>query len=252
MKVNRDELGIPKLGREAIEKTSEWFLSQIANYTLRETVLLPTNLGYLINDLRDGGFCTFSHDGELGYKSNGLPCLGMYSFSRKHITISKDLAKDDPRYSFTCAHEIAHFYLHSKVHPRAYQEQGEVELRDSARDFVSIQPNSGPRGLMEWQANRFAASILMPQATVRAVLTKVQGELGIGRRGRIWLDNQPHIKHDYHRVLRGVAQHYNVSQAVVEVRLREMRMIHVSSRYGLQPIRDADLELALRDLFYVK
>lgn len=142
--------------------------------------------------------------------------------------------------------------MHEKVHPRAYQEEGEVELRDSARDFVTLRSEGGLRALMEWQANRFAASILMPRVTVQAVLGKVQWDLGIGRRGRIWLDNQPHIQRDFYRVLRGVAQHYNVSQAVVEVRLREMNLIQVSSRYGLQPIRDTDLEFALRDLFYVK
>jgi Zn-dependent peptidase ImmA (M78 family) len=252
MKVNRDELGIPKLGREGIESIAEWFLGKIAEYTLKRSVLLPTNLGYLLRDLAEGGFCTFSHDGELGYKSNGLPCLGIYSFTRNHISISKHLAKEDPRYTFTVAHEIAHFYLHDKVHPRAYQEEGEVEIRDSARDFVTVQSNGGPRSRMEWQANRFAASILMPRATVREVLVKVQWDLGIGRHGRIWLDNQPHIQRDFYRVLSGMANHYNVSQAVVEVRLKEMKLIQVSSRYGLQPIRDSDLEFALRDLFHVR
>jgi Zn-dependent peptidase ImmA (M78 family) len=251
MKFHRDEFGIPRLSREGIEKAAKQFLSGIAEYALNPLVLLPTNLGYVLQKLRDGDFCTFSHDGELGYKLNGLPCLGIYSFSRRHIAISNGLSKTDPRYTFTCAHEIGHFYLHEKVHPRAYQEQGEIEIRDSARDFVTLQSNSAPRSRMEWQANRFAASILMPLATVRAVLAKVQWDLGIGRHGRIWLDNQPHSQRDFYRVLRGVAQHYNVSQAVVEVRLREMDLIKVSSRYGLQSIRDTDLESALHNLFSV-
>jgi Zn-dependent peptidase ImmA (M78 family) len=252
MKVCRDQFGIPKLNRAGIEEVAEWFLGKIADYALKDTVLLPTNLGYLLNDLRDGDFCTFSHDGELGCQSNGLPYLGMYSFSRKHITISKDLAKTDPRYTFTCAHEIGHFYLHEKVHPRVYQEEGEVEIRDSARDFVTIRSEGGQRALLEWQANRFAASILMPRATVQAVLAKVQDGLGIGRRGRIWLDNQPHIQRDFYRVVSGIAGHYNVSQAVVQIRLRELNLIQVSPRYGLQPIRATDLEIALRDVFHVK
>jgi Zn-dependent peptidase ImmA (M78 family) len=252
MKLQRDELGIPKFNREGLEQAAEQFLATMADYALKVTVLLPTNLGYVVQALREAEFCTYSHDGELGHKSNGFPCLGIYSFSRRHITISKDLPKTDPRYTFTCAHEIGHAYLHERVHPRAFQEQGEVEIRDSARDFVTVRADGGPRARMEWQANRFAASILMPRATVRAVLAKVQGDLGIGRRGRIWLDNQPHIRNDFYRVVRGIAQHYNVSQTVVEVRLKELQLIQVSSRYGLQPIKDADLEVALRELFHPK
>jgi Zn-dependent peptidase ImmA (M78 family) len=251
MKLYRDPLGIPKLTREGVECVAERFLRKIAPYALNPSLLLPTNLGYILRDLEQGDFCTFSHDGDLGYQSNGLPCLGIYSFSRKHLTISKELARTDPRFVFTCAHEIGHFYLHDKVNPRAYQEQGEVEVRDSARDFVMVHSASVPRSIMEWQANRFAASILMPRVTVPTVLAKVQWDLGIGRRGRIWLDHQQHIERDYARTVRGVAQHYNVSQAVVSMRFRELRLIDVSTRYGLQPIHDSDLENALRDLFRV-
>ncbi|WP_240978998.1 ImmA/IrrE family metallo-endopeptidase [Longimicrobium terrae] len=251
MRVFRDNLGIPRLSRDDVERVAEHFLSTLARYALNVDLPLPTNLGYILRDLKEGSFCTFSHDGHLGYKPNGEPCLGTYSFSRQHLTISKDLERTDPRYVFTCAHEIGHFFLHSKVQPQAFQEQGEVEIRDSARDFVVIRSDSVPRTIMEWQANRFAASILMPRITVQTVLAKVQRDLGISRRGKIWLDHQKHIKRDFYRTVQGVAQHYNVSQAVVQMRLRELNLIDTSSTYGLQRIYDSDLETALRQLYQV-
>lgn len=241
-----DELGVPKLSSEGIEVLAEDFLADLAPYVLRTLTFTP--LAYVFRDLQSEKLCTVSFEGDLGSEPDGAPRLGVYSMSQSHITISRTLTRNDPRYSFTCAHELGHYYLHQDLRPRALQRLGEVEIRDSARDLMTYRTQGGPRSIVEWQANRFAASVLLPRKTVPAVLAKVQSELGIGRRGRIRLDHQRQNQADYDRIVARLAAHYKVSQAVVKVRLRELDLVDIASSFGLAPVNE-ELGQALGALF---
>lgn len=78
------------------------------------------------------------------------------------------------RDNFTIAHELGHFVLH-------YTPQRE---RFGEEDLPLIFARYGT-GLMEWQANRFAAAILMPKGPFSRDYKELQGELELlaGRYG---------------------------------------------------------------------
>jgi Zn-dependent peptidase ImmA (M78 family) len=243
--LQRDSLGVPKLSSEDIESIAEEFLQELAPSVL--TTLTFTPLAYIFQTLEKRQMCTVSFDGDLG-ESDGAPRLGVYSMTNNHVTISRTLSKTDPRYSFTCAHELGHYALHQPLDPKALQRPGEVEIRDSARELMTYRVQGGPRSTIEWQANRFAASVLMPRVTLRAALARVQDHLGIGRRGYIHLDNQRRSQDDFDNTIARLSAHYKVSKAVVRVRLSEMSLINVAPSYGLAAVNE-DLGKALHALF---
>ena len=82
------------------------------------------------------------------------------------------------RLAFTLAHEGGHWYLH-----RPLIEMDQVTATLFGKDDVPKQPtifcrSSQKKAAAEWQADRFAAALLMPAADVRAtdLLCKVASE----------------------------------------------------------------------------
>ncbi len=59
-----------------------------------------------------------------------------------------DACNNDPRHRFTIAHELGHYFLHNEI--SAFSRCSEGDIIPSYRD-------------PEWQANTFAASLLMPK-----------------------------------------------------------------------------------------
>lgn len=86
---------------------------------------------------------------------------GAYDRNNKEIIVDKD--DDTTRQAFTIAHELGHHFLHE-------DKADEVYLRYFA-DQLSFEQKE-----MERQANRFAASLLMPRQVVLAEWQKTQDE----------------------------------------------------------------------------
>jgi hypothetical protein len=85
------------------------------------------------------GIADLSHLGEI--------VLGGTFVAEREILISDKVLTYEPRFRFTCAHELGHLMLHSK-------------LRKCFRETETHGPGSAHR--IERQADRFAASFLMP------------------------------------------------------------------------------------------
>lgn len=86
-------------------------------------------------------------------------------------------ADDSPvRKRFTVAHEIAHLVLHFP--------NGDVEIVDNADSFRTTADPDAAWTLdrrREWEANTFAASLLMPEALVRKQWNEVSDLEGLAR-----------------------------------------------------------------------
>lgn len=82
---------------------------------------------------------------------------------------------------FTLAHELGHYFVHSG--------QGEIALRAARRGS----------GQLEWEANWFAASLLMPSQEFKEVATKFSGDVC------------------------AIAGHFQVSSQAVEIRRKRVR-----------------------------
>jgi Zn-dependent peptidase ImmA (M78 family) len=90
-------------------------------------------------------------------------CLGGIVFEDELITINSSIENDLGRYSFTVAHEIGHHVLHKEFYFNHLQKD---EAKIICRE-VSNKP------MIERQADRFAAALLMPSKTVAAALSSI-------------------------------------------------------------------------------
>lgn len=86
-------------------------------------------------------------------------------------------ADDQPqRKRFTIAHELGHFTLHLSG--------GDQEFIDNADNFrTTIDPDAAwtPSRRQEWEANVFAAALLMPEALVRQKWAEIGDPEGMAR-----------------------------------------------------------------------
>lgn len=85
---------------------------------------------------------------------------------------------DDPsvRKRFTVAHELGHMILHLIG--------GDAEFIDNADNFRStVDPDAGwtDRRRREWEANTFAAALLMPEGLVRRRWSEIRDPEGMAR-----------------------------------------------------------------------
>ena len=98
------------------------------------------------------------------------------------------------RKRFTVAHEIGHLRLHLL--------DGDVEFIDNADSFRTVaDPDAAwtTRRRQEWEANQFAAALLMPASLVRQKLSEIQD-------------------------LEGLARWFQVSQDAMAIRLQTLRL----------------------------
>lgn len=103
-------------------------------------------LEFALDDLVEGAFFRIANDAELGGAE------GLTDGEHPVITLSAStymrLGRSDNRARMTVAHEIGHLLLHSGKHVFHFEEP----LNDNRFD-------------PEWQADEFAAALLMPRAS---------------------------------------------------------------------------------------
>ncbi len=132
----------------------------------------------------------------------------------------------EPRFNFTLAHEIAHFVLHRRI-DRSIMKEKENQISDTSRQLIldQVQSNS-PRDWLEYQANKFASSLLLPRFTVQQAVINKQSKMGVTRRiGTIFHDNQPDNMKDYHEIMNYLSGIYITSHAAIRLRLRELNIL---------------------------
>ena len=103
--------------------------------------------------------------------------LGATWFDDRLIRIDRHLEGKEGRFAFTLAHEIGHWRLHR---PLLQLQKLALSLFPS-REGVAATPafvcrTSERRAPAEWQADRFAACLLMPSHTMRETGRRLLGE----------------------------------------------------------------------------
>ena len=89
--------------------------------------------------------------------------LGGIIFANNVIQVNASVESNEGRYNFTIAHEIGHHVLHREAYLEASAE--------NARNILCRDTNDKP--LIEKQADRFAAALLMPQQAVSDAVSAV-------------------------------------------------------------------------------
>lgn len=103
------------------------------------------------------------------YGAKGI--LGELSVASETITINQNLCSaegKEGRLNFTAAHELGHWILHSKY-------VSEMNRRAGVDDFILCR-KADQNAKIEWQANYFASSLIMPEEFVRDTFYETFGD----------------------------------------------------------------------------
>ncbi len=180
------ETAVPRLSKEDIETRAEAVLAQFSMATLKKPTRTP--LLELVEQAHKEQGLIFDATQNLGSAKDGRKILGIFQQKPLAIRVDVSLANDDTKFRFTVAHEFGHLTLHADV--TIGSDVGlERTIQDTTLDFDRDHKSlETPRDWIEWQANYFAAALLMPRLTIGLAVKQIQDKLGItSNRGRIIL-----------------------------------------------------------------
>jgi Zn-dependent peptidase ImmA (M78 family) len=149
--------------------------------------------------------------------------LGRISFTPPSIVIFSD-PTGPSRERFTLAHELGHLLL-------GHGEYLQAENFD-VRDIESCETDDLESDMirrLEWQANRFASSLLLPaQQFIQIAKTKA-ASMGLKDKGfgLIYRDYQPENERNYMAITSALMSEFDVSRRAVELRLKGLGLSRV-------------------------
>ena len=236
-----DEDGVPIISAGAIELKSEEVISFFDKRLLDRPQRTP--LLEFVENLHKRFHLKRSYNESLGTTKHGSRILGKTQLEPLSLYVDISLA-NDPRFNFVLGHELGHVVLHRSVDVKrtGYEEQ---EIVDTETDFVTGKKNlRTPRDWLEWQANYFSSSILMPRLSVVSAVVKKQKEIGIKRNlGQIILEAKDYSLRDYKQIQKHLELVFSVNATNVECRLRDLGILidrmnlniqHVSELFAIE------------------
>ena len=151
------EISYPYLKNSTIEKESKKLLVDFNNKTghkLSAPIPVFDIIEYLGYDV------DFRKDGI--YEDKNL--LGGTLIDQKTIEINENLSDHEGRMNFTAAHEVGHIILHvpfyNEKHGKDVSEHKIISRKDGGFEGTKKEPE-------EWQADKFAAFLLMPSELIK-------------------------------------------------------------------------------------
>ncbi len=150
------------------------------------------------------------------------------SFIDKCIRIDKSL-RNTANYNFVLAHELGHFFLHNKlqIDQDAYEQLDDTEYNFILGRYVL----QNERNWIEWQANQFAASLIMPQQPIILRLHKAQEKIGLKPGRPLYVDHQACNQNTFHRVTGELAFFFQTTKTNVIYRLNSFGLINESNDF---------------------
>ncbi len=214
--------GIENLSTEKIEEKS----AEIIRYFAEDVLYIPKQTPVaLIVDRLSSEFpkygATFDLTRDLGYAPNGGKILGQFLPKSHAVLVDISLLNTD-RFDFALGHELGHLILHRNA---SFEDtEGRWEDREDVFDVVTGKKLlRTEEDFAEWQANRFASSLLMPEYTLTKEVRRLQAELGITRNmGQIYLDEQPANRKAFRLIVGELAYTYQVNRTNVIYRLKDL------------------------------
>lgn len=213
--------GLLFLSKNEIENIAIDFLNNIDSQIISR--YRPTPINLIKNFVYDNNGIQIFDDKEIGNEENKI--LGYYKPEKKEIAIDRTI-KNNPSYAFVFAHEIGHFKLHQDL--KVCQINNQI-FNDPEINFLKDRRElKKDRHWIEWQANQFSASLLMPSKTIETALVAYQMTKGIRNRGQIYFDNQLDNRRTFFETISELAKYFNVAKINVEYRLADLGLI----KYG--------------------
>jgi hypothetical protein len=108
---------------------------------------------------------SFRFEQDLGFSPRGRKILGQFEFAQEQLPIDRILQYDSPRFRWTLCHEIGHWVLHRFIDPRAISRDRSVFV--DTREQLHFTAQWSELRWIEWQANQFASSLLLPRPVLQ-------------------------------------------------------------------------------------
>jgi len=209
------------LAKEQIEKSANNVLKAVQHYEG------AVDLDELCKGLKDGQGRQVEVQREQSGGRYGATILGRIKFSPPVISIYQSPEISRARERFTLAHELGHLMLgHSKYLRAEYCE---------ARDFTIDETNIlGDLRSLEWQANYFAACLLLPKRALVKAFCNFALAHGIKNRGWgfLYVDQQACNQYDYYFTTNHLKTMFAVSRSALTLRLQEVGIL--KDAYGVR------------------
>ena len=210
--------GINRLSKDNIKIIVDHELNKINKRFLTDAHLISIKV--LIDYLKN------NYDIDFKYFESNSNILGFCNIKENTIKVNKTL-QGTRRELFVIGHEFGHYLLHSKltIGNTLYDlfEDSEYNFRTGKHDLVN------PKHWIEWQANYFSTSLVLPKAQFLARVWKCQDSLNRSR-GKIYLDDQYENVKDFSELVNKLSYLFNVSKTTIIYRLKEMEQINDQSR----------------------
>lgn len=166
---------------------------------------------------------------DLGFKGEAK-ILGKVNFPKKTLYLDVILGTElKPAFRFTAAHEIGHWVLHRHKwkNLRLGENQPSTdEISDDEKSLCKLDQRT-PRDWLEFHANVFAASLIMPRTPFQEAVVAAQKQMGIKRNlGSVFLSDANYSKRDFQELVSRLVLFFDVSRASVEVRLRTLKLLN--------------------------
>lgn len=183
--------------------------------------LRPTYVRDIADFLQDKHQIQFDFTATLGFGTDGGKIIGAFNPIKKIILIDASLSTDESKFNFTLAHEFGHLALHRNI-KLIYEADDEKSSSDTLALKEKCRTDSD---WMEWQANRYAAALLLPKTMLEQKLVKVQYEMGISRVGHIIINQHPSSYAEYTQILTILSGYFKASMTAVRIRLQNLKMV---------------------------
>ena len=211
--------GLKRHSKKSIEALSSELINKIDSEILKYA--LSTPLDKVVKYFQLEYDLNFDFD-NIFESEEEKQILGYFDVKNNLIKIDKRVYGTE-RFSFLLAHEVGHFVLHRnlKINQQAYDNFEDSEYNFLANKYLL----NNYKNWIEWQANEFASNFIMPNISFYSRLVHVQKHLGIGRRGHIYLDDQPINRKDFGYITTYLSEFFNTSYTSVIYKLESLELI---------------------------
>lgn len=205
------------LGKKEIEAQTEAILKKINPNVFKDGS--PLFVSVLENHIKSLGI-------EIITMPRNSEYLGHSDLYNKKISINSGII-NTPAHLFVLAHELGHFILHQGliIDQKDYDDFPDPELSFKTFKYVPFNPEnfdfSHIKHWIEWQANYFAESLILPWFALKAKLWFYQGELGM-REGKLYLTNHDVNNDMANKIIGKLSRYYNVTPTSVIFRLSDL------------------------------
>ena len=221
------KLTIPYLSLDEIENITQ----ELLPFPIKTST---TNLHLILDSLKSTQNIEYIQSEDLG-TINNKDILGKISFKPTCIHMSDKMEVNSHRWRFTLAHELGHCILHTKYLTTLYDEI--IDTETSLNNSIIFDDESMKR--IEYQANIFASSLLMPSVIFKAVTYLTFKKENVNR-GRLYLDNQFCNQEPFYRVVSQISKIFNVSIQAVKYRMIEFKLLEDTTTNSFRDLLDKD------------